>query len=159
MGRGEGPALTALARLRSRPQAWWPLATLTRRDGRLDSSPWSVVRLLWLTDRCSWARTKEQRLSGVGVSMESLPATALHIQGTLGHLYSVPNHRPSLFLHASRGEVLPPPCQLCLQPSAASCHLPSVQALSTWSRPTHGHPPCPLRPLTSFCRAANSSGR
>ncbi len=28
--------------------------------GRLDSSPCSVVRLLWLTDKCSWFRTKEK---------------------------------------------------------------------------------------------------
>lgn len=27
---------------------------LTRSEGRLDNSPWSVVRLLWLTDKCSW---------------------------------------------------------------------------------------------------------
>lgn len=33
--------------------AWGAPGTLTRRQGRPESSPWSVVRLLWLTERCS----------------------------------------------------------------------------------------------------------
>lgn len=136
--RGDGPAWGLVLPSRHwlhsspHPQAWWPLATLTRRDGRLDSSPWSVVRLLWLTDKCSWARTKEQGLSGVAeVSMESPLATMiLHHSGSLGH--PVPLSSPLPHTPAS--------------PSAHACPCCSVisSGLLCPPAPAPTVPACPL---------------
>lgn len=61
-----------------------------------------------------------------GVSMESPPATALHIQGSLGHLYSIPPSQTQHLLHASWDEVLPPSLPALLWLSTAFCRLPSV---------------------------------
>lgn len=41
---------------------------LTRRQGRLENSPWRVVRLLWLTERCSYWERGGERALGLGAA-------------------------------------------------------------------------------------------